>query len=61
MEKSKAEIIRSSVSFINAELLMAAQKRARQTEFKNLSAYVQRLILADLKLAGVDTDKIINA
>lgn len=54
-----------SVKFImqwpNTIMYETAKIIAKQTEFGKMSSYIQRLILADLKSNGIDTDKIINS
>lgn len=60
MVKQKTEAIRTSISFINKELLDAAQGRSKQLYLGNLSMYLQQLIIKDLQEMGIDISKILK-
>lgn len=38
-----------------------AEQIAKETEFGNISAYIQRLLIADFKQRGVDITKILKS
>lgn len=59
-KKIKSETVRSSLSYLNKAMQDTTQQIANETEFGNISAYIQRLLLADFKTRGIDTSKILK-
>lgn len=60
-KKIKTEAIRSSLSYANRAMKETAEEIALETEFGNISAYIQRLLLADFKLRGIDIVKLMKS
>lgn len=57
---TKKETVRTSISFFNKALFLAAQDQSDKKEFGNLSAYIGKLILEDCIKDGIDVNKILK-
>ena len=60
-KKIKSEAIRSSLSYLNQAMKDTTEQVATETEFGNISAYIQRLLIADFKQRGIDITKILKS